>query len=261
MDNESIEVIKRIAPMLYEDGARPAVKEAGKILADAISFIGIPFSGMKYLSQKANLYFDNHLKNYSDKLDKVPHESKCEPMLEISVPILQKLYYTTSDEIAKLFNSLLVGASDLRQQQNVFPSFCHIVSQLSVDEARIIKYLKGKDAIGFCVLTKEGLNHDYDQIRFYVLQKQVDFMFENNMEFYLDDLERLGILRSESFATSIQLPEFDEIPKFYNLDEVCESGKQAGLQMSVSNHAYYVTDFGEAFINACTYDPSLKAEL
>lgn len=123
MEKDIIEILTKIAPDLYEDALQPAFKEAGRILANTISFVGIPFAGLGYLSQKTDMYFKNNLKKYAELLEKVPIDNRQEPLLEISVPIVQKFCYTSTDEIARMFNALLVGASDTRQQQNVFPSF------------------------------------------------------------------------------------------------------------------------------------------
>lgn len=253
------ELLKDILPQLYSDLAQPPAKEAGRILANAISFIGIPFAGMGFLGKVADVYFEKNLLRFSEKMSSIPKEDRQEPLPEIAVPILQRMSYTTSEEIAELFNSLLVGASDIRQQHNVFPSFSDIVSQLSVDEARIIKYLKNKEAIGYCVLRERNKNENEKdretQTRYHILNQKVSLLFEDNLKLYLSDLVRMGILEESIFASSSNLPEFDEIPQVFSFEKIKQEKSLLGIEVSYSNHAYYVTEYGESFINACTYNP------
>lgn len=244
------EILKQLAPQLYSDVAQPAAKEAGKLLANAISFLGVPFAAIGLLAKKANLCFDNNLKSYIKKLESIPIENRQEPLPQIAIPILQKVMYTTVEEIADLFNSLLIGASDSRQQQNIFPSFAEIVAQLSTDEAKIIKYLHNKEAIGYCVVTKIESGREKQDCLF-ILPNKVQLLFEDNLDLYLSDLERMGIIESSIFASSLNLPEFEEIPYVYDFEKI----KQDGSVKSISNHSYDITSFGKAFIKACTYDP------
>lgn len=256
------ELLKDILPQLYSDLAQPPAKEAGRILANAISFIGIPFAGMGFLGKVADVYFEKNLLRFSEKMSSIPKEDRQEPLPEIAVPILQRMYYTTTEEIAELFNSLLVGASDIRQQHNVFPSFSDIVSQLSVDEARIITYLKNKEAIGYCVLRerRKNGNDKESQTSYHILHKKVSLLFEDNLILYLSDLVRMGILEESIFASSLNLPEFDEIPQQFSFEKIKQEKSLLGYEVSHSNHAYYVTEYGESFINACTYNPKLNRE-
>ena len=70
---------------------------------------------------------------------------------QIGVPIIEKLGYITNDEIADLFTNLLTKASSVDTVNLAHPSFVQLIERLSVDEARIIKYLFNKEDIP-CIL-------------------------------------------------------------------------------------------------------------
>ena len=153
MDNQITELVKGIPNILgqvYEDLAQPSVKAVGNALGTVFEFSTAILLPVKLLNEKFKLNFTKNLNDYKKKLEEVPEEKRCEVHPQIGTPIVEKLTYTTNDEIADLFTTLLANASNIDMVNTAHPSFANMIERLSPDEARIIKYLKGKEDIQYC---------------------------------------------------------------------------------------------------------------
>lgn len=113
------------------------------------------------------------------------------------MPIIERLSYTTTDEIADLFTTLLSCASNKNKSNLAHPSFIGIIEHLSSDEARIIKYLKGKDFVEYCDIrgkSKDGNGFITLLPKQTLIPKDVFLEYPQNNQAYLSNLESLGII-------------------------------------------------------------------
>ena len=106
--------------------------------------------------------FTKRLNEYGEKLEQIPEDKQCEVHPQIGTPIVEKLSYTTNEEIADLFTTLLANASNIDMVNTAHPSFVNMIERMSSDEARLLKYLKGKDDIQYCSFK----GHIKDLLRF-----------------------------------------------------------------------------------------------
>lgn len=262
MDPSLLPTLIKAAPAgfwktLYKDLGQSTVQVLGKTLSTAVEFCSIPVLCAGYLTDKVKLNFSHRLKEYSNKLEDVQEEKLCEVDPQIGAPILDHLQYTTNDEIADLFTTLLANASNLDTLDKAHPSFAHLISRLSVDEARIIKYLKDKEELQYCSFMAD-VKGEYDGGFITIIDHATLLPFETKLAFpdniraYLSNLVSLGILEDMDSMYRADDTIYDEICSKNNLDSLRKKYQEDGFKdVSVTKSFYEVTPFGRLFISAC----------
>ena len=136
-----------ILGQVYADVAQPSVKTLGAALGTVLEFSTSFLLPVKLLNEMFKLNFTKRMEEYKEKQEQIPEEKRCEVHPQIGTPIIDKLSYTTNDEIADLFTTLLANASNIDMVNTAHPSFVSIIERLSPDEAKLIRYLNGKNQI------------------------------------------------------------------------------------------------------------------
>lgn len=183
---------------IYGDLAKPGVQQVGKALESIIGLGNTVLWPVTLLNEKAKITLEDNLEKYRKKLEATPEEEVCKVAPEIGVPIAEKLSYVTNEELSEMYTELLSKAS-IKQKANVaHPSFVNIISNISPDEAILIKSIVGMPGIPFIEVqlrsksTKEWLPLDPMMPGFSCLKK---LQFPNNVHAYVSNLEGLGIFQ------------------------------------------------------------------
>lgn len=260
-DLNSKQLLERItgAPnvlgQLYTDLASPSVRAIGAALGTVFEFSMSFMLPVKLLNEKFKANFAKRLSDYQEKLNEIPEDRRCEVHPQVGIPIVEKLTYTTTDEIADLFTTLLAKASDSEQVNLAHPSFVGIIEHLSTDEAYIIKYLKGKQFIEYCDIRGYlGENKGFSTFlpRVTLIQRDVKMMFPKNVQAYLSNLESLGIIADQTGLHKIDPAGEEEIKKFIGYDSLkAQLVPYAFHSLSIHRGFFQVTKLGELFIRAC----------
>ncbi|MCA5006811.1 DUF4393 domain-containing protein [Sphingobacterium bovistauri] len=259
-NNEIVGLVKQtpqILTTIYGDLAQPAVKKVGTALETVFEFSTSILLPIKLLNEKFKLNFEKRLNEYKEKLEKVPEDDICEVNPQIGTPLIEKLSYTTNDEIADLFTNLLIKASSTKTVNLAHPSFVQLVERLSVDEARIIKSLKGKDiipCITFRAHMKEQSKGFYEILKNgTMLQFDIELLFPQNISTYLDNLTSMGVLDISHGLHKMDDNIYNSIYENYGYDKVNENYiKTDQFSRVEKKKSYYqITDFGKTFIHAC----------
>jgi hypothetical protein len=252
----------QVLTMIYGDLAQPGVKKVGIALETVLEFSTSFLLPIKLLNEKFKLNFEKRLNEYKEKLNEIPEEEICDVNPQVGTPIMDKLSYTTNDEIADLFTNLLTKASSVKTVNLAHPSFSQLIERLSVDEARMIKHFQNKDAIptvtfraypkdqkGFFVLVKNGTG----------LENKIDMVFPENIKTYLDNLVSIGILDISHGLHKMEQKLYDPLKEFYELENSKKKYITSGAfsKIDCANSYYQITDFGKQFIIAC--NPNVKA--
>lgn len=257
--NELIGLVKETPQILltiYGDLAQPSVKKVGTALETVFEFSTSLLLPIKLLNEKFKINFEKRLNDYKEKIEQIPEEKLCEVNPQIGTPIIEKLSYTTNDEIANLFTNLLAKASSTDTVNLAHPAFVQLIERLSVDEARIIKYLLNKDFIP-CVSFRAHMNENQGFHHILrngtLIQFEVELLFPQNIKTYLDNLTSMGVLDSSHGLHKKDQSLYDKICEKYNYESVNESYTKTSAFSKVSkeNSYYQVTEFGKAFIVAC----------
>lgn len=238
---------------LYPDLLQPGIKKIGDRLATSIELSTLKG---KLESEKAKMLMRKHLDDFEKKINDIAEEDSCEVNPQIGVPVLERLSYTTNEEIADLFTSLLAKASSLRTINEAHPGFIKTLENLSVDEARVILYLK-KEIVDPSVdliisITIDGITKVKPIFRnLSKLTKEIGLLFPDDIDFYFDNLTKLGILETFNDYSDVYKKHLESPAKVPNptmrfvrttVDVVAE----------VSDTGYWVSGYGEKFIRACT---------
>lgn len=258
MDNSVLELVKgtpNILGQIYTDLAQPSAKAVGQALGTVFEFSTSFLLPVKLLNEKFKLNFKKRITEYEKKLEEVPEEKRCEVHPQIGTPIIEKLSYTTNDEIADLFTTLLANASNIDMVNTAHPSFVTMIERLSPDEARIIKYLKGQDDISYCdfrgyTLDGKGfVDLGYHQT---LLTQYIQLNFPQNINAYLANLVGLSILIDNEGMSFVDETVYNEIKRIYGLEQLKERlVPKVYKSIEVKKSYYQITDFGKLFIQAC----------
>lgn len=213
---------------------------------------------VKLMNEKVRLNYEKHMESYKEKLNEIPEAEICEVPPEIGIPIAEKLTYTTNEEIADLFTSLLTKASSEKTINQAHPSFVQLIERLSVDEGRIIKYLKNVADIPYItqrLYQKDNKGYFEVNKRLTGIEVNVKLTFPRNMKTYLDNLESMGILSTDPTVHKTDNKLYESLELIYNgaMTQFEKEDVKAQFQKVEWKRGYFeITDFGRLFIQACT---------
>ncbi len=246
--------LKDLLPEIYGDTLKPGMKAVGHAIGDALEMCLLPITTLGYIPKLAKLALNKHLHTFAEKLNKIPEGKKTDVHPQISVPVVQKLLYTTNDTIAELFINLLTSSANIDMYSNAHPGFVEIISQLSSDEAKIIQYLSGKDVIPYAEINayvKDGEGYHTISQKSTLIPFYIALDFKDNIHAYYSNLIRLGILKDE-LLTYIADDVYDEIAKKYDFDQYEKLVPDKYRKVKIKKSFYEVTPFGKLFISACS---------
>ena len=246
---------KGLLALVYKDLIRPSVQVIGKSLKAVLEFVSTPFMALQLQNDKNKLNLKKRLDEYAQKLDSIPEDKRCEVHPQIGLPIIEKLTYTTCDEIADLFTSLLASASSIDTANTAHPAFISMIERMSPDEARILEYLKDKEDIQYCdINVYSNQNSGYDTLFEHVtmIEEDVALIYPENTNAYLANLVSLGILRDKKDTFRMDKTQYNRIKGKYQVEELTASlVPESFKSIKVEESYYQVTPFGRLFIQAC----------
>lgn len=258
MENEIVDLVKatpNILGQLYCDLAQPSVKAVGNALGTVFEFSTSFLLPIKLLNEKFKLNFTKRMNEYSEKLNQIPKEKQCEVHPQIGTPIIEKLSYTTNDEIADLFTTLLANASNIDMVNTAHPSFANMIERMSPDEARILRYLEGTKEILYCTFNanvKDGKGFITFLDHTTILDEDIDLEFPQNISAYLANFESLGIIKDMDDQYKINETMYNRIKERHGLKQYEENlNYNAFKSITVGKGYYKVTELGVLFIKAC----------
>lgn len=257
--NEDIKGIVSSSPkileLVYQDLAQPGVKVLGQALGTVLEFSTSFLLPVKLLNEKFRLNFTRRLNEYKEKLEAIPEDKRCEVHPQIGLPIIEKLTYTTSDEIADLFTNLLASASSRDTVNTAHPAFISMIGRMSPDEARILVYLKDKEDIPYCdinVFSNEDSGYITLSEHVTMIEDDVALAYPQNVNVYLANLVSLGILMDKKGTSILERTQYNRITEKYHIKEVArEFASIANKTIATKESFYHVTPLGKLFIKAC----------
>lgn len=256
MEDSVLGLIKgtpNVLGQIYSDLASPGVKAVGQALGTVLEFSTSFLLPVKLLNEKFRLNFKKRLTEYEKKLEEISEDKRCEVHPQIGTPIIERLSYTTNDEIADLFTTLLANASNIDMVNTAHPAFVAMIEKLSPDEARIIKYLEGKEDIQYCDFRGQKEN-GYIDLRYHLtlIAQNVKLDFPQNINAYLANFVSLGILFDMAGTFRVDETIYNKIKRVYGFEELKRQLVSTVYKDITLEKSYYqITDFGKLFIRAC----------
>lgn len=256
-ENQIIGLVKASSNVLcqfYQDLAQPSVKAIGQALATVFELCPNSLLSLKLWTEKRKLNFVKRLNEYKEKLEQIPEEKRIEVDTQIGSPIVEKLTYTTNDEIADLFTTLLANASNIDTVNRAHPAFIDIIGRLSEDEARIIKHIKDENYIPFCEIRgKQGEDIEIIESHLTLIQYDVSLQFPNNMGAYLSNLTSIGIIElNHDFLIQVDTTDYEAMCSNYGIENMKKGLIPDQFDEIIARRFFYsITPFGKLFIKAC----------
>ncbi len=283
--NNSISLIDlgkmKIFSMIYTDLAQPGVQKVGKALGTVLDLANTLVTPVWMLNEYAGHkkeVFKSNMERVRLKINEIPQEKVCEVPPEIGVPIIDKLSYSTNEQLRESFANLLARAASEETAHLIHPSFVGILERLSSDEAKIVYSLKGKDSIPFITFrlhNRNGVGYT-DPMRFLTgIEKYVELDFKQNMLVYFSNLISLGILsytpgdyktNDDLYAPIVEIYSQmqQQLQKVVGVDlaqrinfiseedwQNFQKGFPGFSKLTIVKGFFEITQFGQLFIKAC----------
>lgn len=253
---------------VYTDMAQPGVRRVGQALETVLDLSNTILFPVRLLNEKVRLIFSANIKKYEQKLCQLDQCEIISVPPEIGIPVIDKLTYYTNEELAELFVNLLVKASSEKTIGNAHPGYIKVIEQLSVDEARILKYIakSGKLTIPFVYLKAlvTGKNPEKDFIRdmnqLTRLADEVDLLFPDKIHVYMENLCANKLLDCiQDFTDPGCKVEFQRLCAVINtrkgiFKESISSFKEEFDEPKVHSGFYRVTNYGQGFLETVIKD-------
>lgn len=221
----------KIIEKVYDDVLSGAAKEIGGISADLVKVARLILSPIQI-----GAAYQDRLRRMVERIAiKVPEERRVEPQPEVIGPALEQMKYLDDrNPLWCMFEELFCKSIDEDNAGSVHPSFTHIISQLSRDEALILWLLSDSD-----FQVTDYLDFNRAQNRFENRQIEEgnlptkNLFLPNKLDLYYSHLESLNLV---AWPVYKQEPVKDS------------SGIQIGLRRYSRMH---LTEFGKLFAAAC----------
>ena len=214
----------------YDDALSKPAKQIGLLLEDVFKtarLLSFPLKLTSAIQDKLDDTFER-------VVNKVPRERQISPPLQIVGPIYENIKYVDDDSILyELFEELLARSIDSERIEEAHPSFIHIITQLSHDEAIILFELKKHD---FDIV--DTLDLDHEKHRFVNLKIETTtipkdlLLFPTKVNMYCSHLESLSL---------VLWPVVKQEP-------IKDGDRQIGIRRYSKIH---LTEFGKFFVKAC----------
>ncbi|MGB1241353.1 MAG: Abi-alpha family protein [Chitinophagales bacterium] len=241
---------KELLSEIYKDSARPGVQQIGKALGNILSIVNTVSIPFKLANQKANIWFENNLEKYREKMSYIGLENIQPVLPEIAVPIVEKMAYTTCSELGEMFANLLKNASTKGGMDKAHPNFVNIISSISKDEAIILEdFYKNPLPIPALFLKVTRLDKTWNTpiMCFTHYDSDTRLDYPNNNEFYMNNLENLGLIyRSQGTLADTDYKKLEV--KFQRKIKPIKENK--GEKYGMYRNHIGVAPFGKLFLKA-----------
>lgn len=246
--NSANEIMKQLA--------LPAAAQFGQALGNVFGLINTITLPVKF----CNLYAQRNFARYCDNLNKIPSDKIREVEPEIAIPIIEKLSYTSNEELANAYANLLANASNKDKIDLIHPGFIEKLNNMAPDEARIIEYLRGVTDIHYILFRAQNSNNmSFRDLSCKLTRLGADLnLVPKRASVHLENLVSLSVLQDNVGMWKIDDSEYEKLTSTYFIDKQrCESKVNSKellpLDTLVIEKSFYsITNLGRTFIDACT---------
>lgn len=247
---KSPEILKEI----YGDLAKPGVQQAGKALSTIMGLGNTILWPVMLLNERAKISLEKNLEKYRKKLEAVPEQEVCEVPPEVGVPIAEKLTYVTNEELSEMYVELLAKASQTQKASFAHPSFVNIISNLSPDEAILLKSIRTMPSIPFIEVRwkVKGKNEfsTLDPIKVGV-SCLAQLKFPENLPSYVSNLDGMGILKVRQDIFMVGANIYEPLESNARTTYAALVAAEPQKEISFQRGQIEITPFARLFMNAC----------
>lgn len=242
------EIIKQLA--------LPASAQFGQALGNVVGLINTLTLPVKF----CNLYAQRNFARYCDNLDKIPNDKIREVEPEIAIPIIEKLSYTSNEELANAYANLLANASNKDKIDLIHPGFIEKLNNMAPDEARIIEYLRNVADVYYIIFrAKNSNNGEYRNLSYKLtnLENLLD-LDPKKISIHLENLVSLSVLQDNAGEWKTDDSEYDKLTGIYLTSKLLYESQVKNKKfhpldtLAIEKSFYSITNLGRTFIDACT---------
>ena len=202
------------------------------------------------------------------KLSDIPAENIVPAPLSIAIRTLFHASITEEDEIRKLYANLLSASMNKTKKDKIHPGYCEIISQLSPDEAKIMKYIAEKDYIPVLSLFYSSNIGGTEVIirNFSNVGELTGCDYPLEVSKYFDNLRRLGLIEisdaSPSMINSLTDKElYEPLNSHTYIQSTAKKLNTRGAKDKFTENVegyVSITDYGREFCSLCIGDLSCQ---
>ena len=191
----------------------------------------------------------------NNKLSHVTSENLQSPVAYIAVPTLKTLRYVSdSKELTNLYLNLLANAMDKSAIKNVHPSYIELIKHLTPDEANLLNVFVENSRIPFINIVQltDKNSENYELIlekhNHIIEDYRIMISHPDNLELYLENLIRIGLLRLEN--SSLENTNYEHLENCEITQHIRKNIENKGYQFKTQRGYFKTTAFGNGFLNA-----------
>ncbi len=250
------EILK--ATPVYQDAVQPVAQEVGKSLKTLGGVINVALSPLEMMVFGLDKIKEELKERLEKRLSKIPPENIVTPQLQVVGPLLEKYKFIyDNEELSEMFINLLANAMDKNSVQKAHPSFVNVISELSPDEARLIRTIAAEHVLpklDVNITAKSAPNSGYVTIRenFTLLGEKAELLYPDLTPSYLSNLERLRIISCTSGGMQESYSHKDYyVPlKGHKIIKELEEQLKEDNEVAIVEGLIRITEFGKMFIQA-----------
>lgn len=210
-------------PALLEKGRREALVERIKTL---------PF---ELILRRRDPAFLNYI---NERLGRIPDEQLVEPDLNVAEPALEGIARNADNsELRNMYVELLAKAAQESTKRNALPAFASVISDLSPDEALLLKTILSENQIPIVQMRIEETPAQLSwagpgpRVKYRIerpllvplTSKEGDFVSSNEFDLYLDNWERLKLIEisfDRSYSNNDEYSFIEQHTRFQQLTSI-----------------------------------------
>jgi len=225
------------------------VQQIGNAIGDIHSVTSLAALPFKIINHKKELWFAHNLEKYRIKMINIDPKIVHSALPEIAVPVLEKMTYTTCEELGEMFANLLKNASIENGVNKAHPNFVNIISSISRDEAIMLEDMQNtmtSTPFLFVRRTYPSGHWNTPITCFTKYKNDSRLSFPNNVEFYFDNLEKLGLF----YHSDANLNEsYDQLESQIK-NEMDRINENKGESYAFYHRHIGITSIGKMFLKA-----------
>lgn len=241
-------------PELYNDLAKPAVKEASKILSFPLELVNALLADPRRWIAERNYNLEETNALIANKLKYIEEHKLIAPPNFVAVPALQALSYSMdSSELRDLYASLLAKAMNSDTSSLVHPAYVEIIKQLSPLDAILYKHIVANIAEDgdFALYNLNIMSGEKIVKKFINIVEYQDASL-NEISQSIDNLIRCGLIAVTQFVfVDFEKDEKEALLQWENLKSELSDGLTVKAELCTPVH---LTELGKKFYSICCSD-------
>ncbi|MDD2266666.1 DUF4393 domain-containing protein [Sulfuricurvum sp.] len=242
---------------ILKELALPSARQVGEALGNVFGLFNTLTLPIKF----GNVYAKRNFAKYAEKLENIVEENIKQVEPEIAIPIMEKLSYTSNEDLANVFANLLANASNKSKVDLIHPGFIQKLNSLAPDEARLLEYFKENPGdisyIIFKAVNSTDASYRELSLKLTGIEKKLN-LTPKQVVIHLENLVSLSILQDNNglFRTDDEI--YNKIKREYTNDEeryqndVLNKKYKPMDTLDIDKSFYSITSLGRIFIEACT---------